>query len=257
MAESPEQPPRPAPAGTPLAQCYADSVMSEILQLPRIAAVIESLVGPGCLFDHQGAHFNPPASRFEKLGIRMLSQPTHQDSTIDIRTAFDVQMLYFPHEVTPEMGGTRFIPGSHLRRVSEMACGRYQNIRGQQKVVCPAGTVIFFHHGIWHGGEINRSDRTRTMLKVRMNPVVRQTRLWNTDDLRPEMAESQLIFAPPEFKPHDPDDIQTILCTPEPWFEFDTGRLEFVNRIKLWRFLLGDDDFDAHYWLSRLENEPA
>jgi len=48
-----------------------------------------------------------------------------------------------------------------------------------------------------------------------------------------------------------------ILCTPEPWFEFDTDQLEFVNRIKLWRFLLGDDDFDAHYWLSRLENEPA
>jgi hypothetical protein len=48
-----------------------------------------------------------------------------------------------------------------------------------------------------------------------------------------------------------------ILCHPEPWFEFDTGRLEFVSRVRLWRHLTGDPDFDAHYWLSRLENDPS
>jgi len=42
--------------------------------------------------------------------------------------------------------------------------------------------------------------------------------------------------------------------TPEPWFEQDTGRLEFVNRIRLWRHLSGDPTFDADYWLGRLEN---
>ena len=42
--------------------------------------------------------------------------------------------------------------------------------------------------------------------------------------------------------------------TPEPWFEQDTGRLEYVNRIKLWRHLSGDPHFDADWWMSRLEN---
>ena len=258
MTEVEAGPPRAAPAGTPLADCYADSVVSEILRLPTIEGAILSLVGPGCLYDHQGTHFSVPARLLTDRGMRVLSQHTHQDSTIDVREhAFDVQMFYYPHEVTPEMGGTRFVPGTHLRRVSEMACARYQNIAGQRKVVCPAGTVIFMHHGMWHGGEINRSDRTRFMLKIRMNPVVKQTRLWNTDDLTDEMAEPQPIFVFSEMFDRDPTDVQKVLCGFEKWFELDTGRLEFINRIKLWRHLIGDDAFDAHYWLTRLENEPG
>jgi hypothetical protein len=42
--------------------------------------------------------------------------------------------------------------------------------------------------------------------------------------------------------------------TPEPWFENDTGRLEFLGRIKLWRYLTGDATYDADYWLTRVEN---
>ena len=49
----------------------------------------------------------------------------------------------------------------------------------------------------------------------------------------------------------------TILTRPEKWFENDTGRIEYINRIRLWRFLLGDDSFDADYWATRVENEPS
>lgn len=49
------------------------------------------------------------------------------------------------------------------------------------------------------------------------------------------------------------DTVETILTTPEPWFEQDTGRLEFVNWIKLWRYLTEDPGYDADYWLTRLE----
>jgi hypothetical protein len=256
MEEVQGGPPKASPAGTPLADCYRDSVVREILRLPRVAGVIESLVGPEPRFDHQGAHFNPPAEALEKLGFEVAAQHTHQDSTIDVRRAFDVQLFYFPHEVTPEMGGTRYIPGTHLRIVSEMACARYQNVRGQQKVVCPAGTLLFCHHGLWHGGEVNHSDQTRFMLKIRLNPTVRQVRLWDTRDLRPEMARQRVIFGPDYFT-RDDEDLHKVLCEIQPWFEADTGRLEFVNRIRLWRHLVGDPDFDAHYWLTRLENEPG
>ena len=256
MAEVQEGPPPFAPAGTPLSECYAGTAMAEILRLPRLAGIIESLVGPNPRFDHQGIHFNPPAKVFEDMGYPVFAQHTHQDSTIDPRTAFDLQIMYFPHEVEPDMAGTRFIPGTHLRVVSEMACARYQNVVGQQKLVCPGGTILALHHGIWHGGAVNHTDRTRFMLKVRLNPTVRQCRLWNTDDLTPEMADPQPIFDPSRMFAPDPNDVQSILCKAEPWFEQDTGRLEFVNRIRLWRHLLGDDDFDAHHWLTRLENVP-
>ena len=150
MKEAEQGPPVGGPAGTPLSETDRGSVMAEILRLPKVTAVIQSLVGPDCLFDHQG---------------------------------------------------------------------------------------------------------TRFMLKIRMNPTVRQVRLWNTRDLTPEMAQAQVIF---DFgKPYDPNDLQQVPCQPQPWFEFNTGRLEYINRIKLWRHLLGDDAFDAHHWMTRIENEPV
>ncbi len=170
LAEVQAGPPAGNPAGTPLPDCYPKSVVREIVRLPRLEGVIESLVGPNPRFDHHGVHFCPPAAVLEEKGLRVLAQHTHQDSTIDPRLAFDIQIFYFPHEVTPEMAGTRFVPGTHLRVVSEAAVGRYQNILGQEKVTCPAGSVFVFHHGLWHGGEVNRSDRTRFMLKIRLNP---------------------------------------------------------------------------------------
>jgi hypothetical protein len=243
------------PAGTTLEHAYAQgSAIARLLELPQVAGTIESLVGPGCLFDHHFLHVTFPDTYFAEAPQGHVSQHTHQDSTIDPRDAFDVQIMYFPHTVTREMGGTRFVPGTHLRKVSEAAIARYQNIRGQMHVICPAGTVLFMHHGIWHGGGLNRSSGVRYMFKIRLNPMVRQRRLWNTDDLtEADFAQRPIFFRK---APEDTDHIHAILTRPEPWFENDTGRLEYINRIKLWRFLLGDDSFDADYWLTRVENAP-
>ena len=121
------------------------------------------------------------------------AQNLHADAIIDVRPdAFDVQLMYYPQEVTLEMGGTLSVPGSHLRRINETDTGRYQNLRGQTRLTCPAGTVVFLHHGIWHGGRRNDSDIDRYMFKIRFNPTVRQVRLWNTDDLYDEAVAAEL-----------------------------------------------------------------
>ena len=52
------------------------------------------------------------------------------------------------------------------------------------------------------------------------------------------------------------EDVQTILGRGELWYEDGGGRLEIINRVKMWRFLSGDENFDVHYWLTRLENMP-
>ena len=243
-------------AGTPLAEAYPqDCALDRMLKLPEVAGAILSLVGPGCRLDLYCLHVPFPPAFYESMGIPHTAQPTHQDSTIDPRRAFDLQIMYFPHEVSLAMGGTRFIPGTHLRIVSEAAVSRYQNMRGQQHVVCPAGTLLLLHHGLWHGGGMNRSDQLRYMFKIRLAPTVRQERLWDTADLDEQDDRQRPIFFIKE-KP-DPGHIHTILTTPEPWFEADTGRLEYLNRIRFWRRLTGDDAFDANYWVTRVENEPA
>ena len=239
------------PAGTPLASAYEQgSAISRILELPLVAGAIQSLVGENPVFDHHFLHVTFPPAYHEAGGTENVSQHTHQDSTIDPRLAFDVQVMYYPHKVTRPMGGTRFVPGTHLRRVSEVALGRYQNIRGQQHMVCEAGTLLFLHSGIWHGGGVNLADRTRTMFKIRMNPSVPQVRKFDTSTLVQQARQRSIFYV----KSLPPESVEQILMTPEPWFEQDTSRLEFVNRIKLWRYLIGDPTYDADYWLTRLEN---
>lgn len=235
-----------APAGTPLSDCYQGSAIRKMLDLPEIQGLILSLVGPGSLFDHDAVHVREP--------MEGKAQGLHADSIIDTRWEdFDIQIMYFPHEVPLEMGGTLLLPGSHYRRVNEMDIAGYQNMVGQIPMVCPAGSILVLHHGIWHCGRQNRTNQRRYMFKVRLNPAVPQQRLWNMDDLEDDYADHLEIFAgkSPE------NGIQTILSKQEPWFEYASGRLEIVNRVKMWRFLTGDDNFDVHYWLTRLENMPS
>ncbi len=232
-------------AGTPLSQCYQGTAIRKLLDLPQIQGLIQSLVGEDPLFDHDAIHVREPNEG--------RAQGLHADSIIDCRTHFDIQLMYFPHDVPLEMGGTLLLPGSHFRRVNEMDVAAYQNMRGQIPMVCKAGSILALHHGIWHCGRQNKTNRRRYMFKLRLNPTVRQLRLWNTDGLEEEYRRHKEIFA----RRATDSSVQGILGRREPWFEAASGRLEIVNRIKLWRFLTGDEDFDVNYWLSRLENMPA
>ena len=234
-----------SPAGTPLSQCYRGTAIREMLDLPQIQGLIQSLVGADPLFDHDAIHVREPN--------KGKAQGLHADSIIDLRNHFDIQIMYFPHDVPLEMGGTLLLPGSHFRKVNEADIAAYQNMRGQIPMECKAGSILALHHGIWHCGRQNQTDRRRYMFKLRLNPAVRQLRLWNTDDLDEGYREHQEIFIGRRGR----GNVQDILSQREPWFEEASGRLEIVNRIKLWRFLTGDESFDVHYWLTRLENLPA
>jgi hypothetical protein len=221
-----------APYGTPLGEAYEPgSFAHRLVQLPEVAGAIRSLVGPDPLVDHHAVHI--------RRAHEGEAQNLHGDAIIDVRPdAFDVQLMYYPQDVTLEMGGTLSVPGSHLRRTNESDTGRYQNLLGQSRLVCPAGTVVLLHHGIWHGGRRNDSDVDRYMFKIRLNPTVRQVRLWNTDDL-------------------DDPGVAAELRTLFPWYEHATGRLEIYNRVRLWRALTGDDTVDPDYWVTRVTNRPT
>jgi hypothetical protein len=241
-------------AGTALSKTYEQgSALKKLIELPIVDGAIKSLVGAAPNFDHHFLHMTFPPQFSESADVEHVTQHNHQDSTIDPRSAFDIQIMYFPHRVTINMGGTRFIPGTHLRQVSEVAIGRYQNMLGQQHIVCPAGSLLFLHMGMWHGAGVNLSKKVRYMFKIRLCPTQRQLRLWDDSDLPADHFEQRPIFW--MGKKPDPKNIHTILTTPEAWFEGDTGRLEYLNRIRLWRYLLGDSSFDADYWLTRVENE--
>ena len=215
-------------AGAPLAELWTDAAVGQVVRLPQIQGIIHSLVGPDPLYDHHAVHTVDANHEHGQIW--------HADAIIDTRLHFDVQLFYFAHDTPREMGGTMFLPGSHYRRISESDVARYQNFLGQMPMVCKAGTVAVAHHGIWHCAQPNLTGRKRYMFKLRLNPTVRQKKLWNIDDI-------------------DDAEIPALLNANHRWYGNEV-RLEVVNRIKLWRFLTGDENYDVSYWLSRLENAP-
>jgi hypothetical protein len=221
-------------AGLALAQCFRESAaIRGLLALPRVRGIITSLLGPDPVYDHHAVHVRLPGEP---------SQQLHADAIIDTRLNFDIQLMYFPHDVPADMGGTLLVPGSHLRRVNEHDIARYQNLLGQITYFGPAGSLLVLHHGLWHCGRRNSRESARYMFKLRLNPATDQVRRWAVEDLDDDSVRRA---------------VDAILRTRQPWYEASTGRLELVNRVALWRHLTGMPGFDLDYWVGRLENGAA
>lgn len=232
-------------SGTPLAEAYApDSAFGRMVRVPTIAGAIASLVGHNPVVDHHFVHLKAAGDK--------TAQGLHCDAIIDTTRAFDIQLFWFPHDVAPGAGGTRFVPGSHLRRVNMDDVARYQNLAGEQYFQGDAGTVVIFHQGLWHAGAPNRSETLRVMGKLRLNPTEPQVRLWNTDDLDARNANDDHVFALAET-----GTVAARLRGSEPWYEPSVHRLELVQRSLLWRYLTGDDAFDVDWYLSRTERRSS
>jgi hypothetical protein len=104
------------------------------------------------------------------------------------------------------------------------------------QTVCPAGTIVALHHGIWHCSQANHTDQQRLMFKIRLAAAEPQVRLFDTRDL-------------------DDPEVVRILSREHRWAGTDS-RLEIIHRARLWRLLTGDAGFDLDYYLGRLENDP-
>lgn len=220
--------------GTPLSKMWPNMALSEMIANPRVQGIIQSLIGNNPRYDHHASHVVAAKQYF---GANL-----HQDCTIDPRNlGFDISISFFGQDVTPEMGGTLFVPGSHYRKVHESEIRRYQHVRGQIQTVCPKGTVVFWHHNLWHSSRSNHTDTHRFMLKVRLNATESQCLRWNTSDLEDAETRKKIV--------------EILARTPA--FAGVEGRLEELNRIGLWRYLSKDPDFDYTSYMTRWNYPPA
>ena len=228
---------------TPLSQCYpASSALGKMLNLPRVRGIIESLVGADPLCDHDFVHRLPAGSEYK--------QHLHVDAVVDsAEPSFDIQLFYFPQDVAENAGGTRFVPGSHLRRTRAEGVGRYQHLVGEQQYSGVAGTILVFHQGLWHAGQPNPSDKDRWMYKIRLNPNESQVRRWNLEDFETTHNDATDHM----FATMRTDSVAQILRTIQPWQKGHESRYEQMQRATVWRYLSGDPDFDVDYYHTRIE----
>jgi len=199
----------------------SDSI-HEVFELPQVKGILQSLLGEKPIYDHSALHVVGPQQH--------TGQIWHADSIIDARPfAFDVQTMYFSHDVPKETGPTLILPGSHLRLVSNLSIARYKNIVVQKQLIGKAGSIAFLHHGLWHCAQPNFTDKTRYMFKLRLRPGQEQRGLFNTDGY------------------DDPEVRRIVGGFPHNNWQGDQARAENIQRAKLWRYVCGDDSVDTSF----------
>ena len=124
----------------------------------RVKGTLVSLLGERCqMHSHRHCHMNRPGSR---------SQAWHQDG-VNVRHHHTqlVLAMYYPQEVTADLGPTVVMPGTHFRNAPTDQLSTYANFREQVTLTVKAGTVAITHYDIWHAAMRNQGNRTRYMLK--------------------------------------------------------------------------------------------
>ena len=134
----------------------------QVYDHPKVRGALVSLLGEDFrMSGHRHCHVNPPGTR---------SQSWHQDSVNlrhhQIRT---VLAMYYPQDVSPDLGPTVLMPGTHFRNAPTDRMATYANFREQVVLDVEAGTVAIAHYDIWHAATANRGNRTRHMLKFLFN----------------------------------------------------------------------------------------
>ena len=122
---------------------------------PAIDAALTGILGPGyALCRHCHCHDLAPGNQ---------AQNWHKDYPFGGNVRYHrpryALMLYYPHEVTPDMGPTALVPGTQY-----YMDGPGAEVEGLA-LTCAAGTAVITHYELWHRATANRSTRTRYMLK--------------------------------------------------------------------------------------------
>ena len=215
----------------PWSEALNDSVYKQIIDMPQVRGALESLCGSDPQFDHYRVHRTQP---IKDKGFKSFLH-FHQDCVLDMRPlTFDVNVSIYPQAISKEMGGTMFLPGSQYRRMHNNNFYRYQHVRGSKQLMCKAGTVVLWHGNLWHSARPNISDSDRIMFLARFNPRVPQVRTWNMDNL-------------------DQEKVAELMLRGHAWMGGEHP-LEWVNRIRQWRYMSGDHEFDFMGYAKRIHN---
>jgi hypothetical protein len=157
--------------------------LQQVYDHPAVRGALVSIMGEDFRMNpHRHCHALAPGSG---------GQQWHQDAVNNRHHRIPrVLAMYYPQDVTPEMGPTLILPGTQYRNAPTARMASYGTFGSQLALAVPAGTVAITHYDIWHRATPNRSERTRYMLKFLFDRGSEPLRpSWNAD---PEAREGIL-----------------------------------------------------------------
>lgn len=148
--------------------------LREVFAHPDVEGAFTSLLGPNRFDFGWFCHAVPPGGG----GVGW-----HQDD-VNIRhhQVRRLTVMYYPQDVTPDMGPTYVLPSTHFWNTSSDRMSLYGNFRQQVALTVPAGTLAITHYDLWHTASHNRSQKTRYMVKLYTDRLEEPTApTWNHD----------------------------------------------------------------------------
>ena len=166
-------------------------IFRDIIQLPRLVACMEYLLGTDYILSDMGARSPMPGMQAQSLhrdGGPFVPNPPYNVHSI---LPLSAQSLIALSEFTRKNGATRFVPASHLRDIEPQDVPPAQ----EELLLCQPGTALIYDSRLIHGGSAYTSDQIRSIppkIVAGATPLMR--RLWGFE------SQSAWEQSPRDFK---------------------------------------------------------
>ena len=166
-----------------------DPVFMELLRDPTALAVARALLGETMFVSNFTANMTTPGSASMNIhSDQALCSPAPWNDT------WMLNVIWCLDDVTPDNGGTLYIPGSH--RFETLADVPADFEKGLRVLEAPAGSAIVLEGRVWHTSGVNTTENERRALLFA---------LYNRDFLRPQVNWEVLLSAETKARLTDED----------------------------------------------------
>lgn len=94
-------------------------------------------------------------------------QAMHADRSFFKNCTAYFNVVWALDDLTEQNGATRLVPGSHQKPWPKNTLkDAKEAVEGEIYAICPAGTAIFLHGDVWHGGRANHSTSSRRVIHL-------------------------------------------------------------------------------------------
>lgn len=92
-------------------------------------------------------------------------QAMHADRSFFKNCTAYFNVVWAIDDLTEQNGATRLVPGSHQKPwPKDVLTDAKEAVASEIYAICPAGTAIFLHGDVWHGGRANQSTSHRRVI---------------------------------------------------------------------------------------------